>query len=371
VRVVGVAVFRVDLPLVPFEHASSGPVTALQEVVAAVRTDGGVTGYGEVRGNCQYVTGDTPERLAAVASGLAPLLLGASLAELGRVLDRVDRAVVGNSGAKALFDIALHDALARTLGVPVSALLGGRRHDRLPANANLYFAPPDDTARQAERAVAEGYRVVKVRVGLGPERDDARLAAVRAVLDRVPGGGEVALAADANGAFPPKEAVLHLRRWERYGLAWIEQPVPAPDFDGLRFVREHASTLVMADESAQGPGAVLELVERQAVDLLHFKLCKAGGFAPLRAMIGIAEAAGVPYMVGQMDEGMLATAAAAHAGAASAAHHFELDGNKRVTAQPFAGLKMDGGALVVPDGPGLGVSVDEAGLEPVAAFGAR
>jgi L-alanine-DL-glutamate epimerase-like enolase superfamily enzyme len=370
VRVVGVRIFRVDLPLVPFEHSSSGPVTALEEVVAAVRTDQGVVGYGEVRGNCHYVTGDTPDRLATVASTLAPLLLGQSLEDLAVVVERIDRAVVGNSGAKALLDIALHDALARSLGVSVATLLGGRRRDRLPANANMYFAPADDTARQAERAVREGYRVVKVRVGLGPERDDERLDAVRRVVDREPGGAQVTLAVDANGAFQPKEAVLHLRRWERFRLGWIEQPVPARDFDGLRFVREHGPTPVMADESAQGPREVLELVERRAVDLLHFKLCKAGGFAPLRTMMAVAEAAGVPYMMGQMDEGMLATAAAAHAGAASSARHFEVDGNKRVTAQPFAGLKMDGGALVVPEGPGLGVSVDEGGLRPVAAFGA-
>ena len=370
-RVVGVTVYRVDLPLVPFEHASSGPVTALQEIVAAVRTDAGVVGYGEVRGNCHYVTGDTPERLGAVASTLAPLLLGESLEDLAPVLERLDRAVVGNSGAKALLDIALHDALARSLGVSVATLLGGRRRGRLPANANLYFASPEDTAREAAQAVREGYRVVKVRVGLGLERDEARLEAVRRALDREAGGGEVTIAADANGAFQPKEAVACLRRWEGYALGWIEQPVPAKDFDGLRFVREHTTTPVMADESAQGPREVLELVQRGAVDLLHFKLCKAGGFAPLRTMMAIAEAAGVPYMVGQMDEGMLATAAAVHAGAASRARHFEVDGNKRVTAQPFTGLEMDGGALVVPDGPGLGIAVDEAGLTPVAAFGDR
>jgi L-alanine-DL-glutamate epimerase-like enolase superfamily enzyme len=76
-RITEVAIFRVDLPLSdPFQHASSGLITTLEEVVAAVRTDGGVVGYGEVRGNCFYTTGDTADRVVAVASGLAPLLLG-------------------------------------------------------------------------------------------------------------------------------------------------------------------------------------------------------------------------------------------------------------------------------------------------------
>jgi L-Ala-D/L-Glu epimerase len=363
VRVTEVAIFRVDLPLAdPFEHASSGRVTALEEVVARVRTDGGAVGWGEVRGNCAYVTGDTADRVVAVASALSPLVIGHSLDGLSALEARLNQAIVGNTAAKALFDIALHDAAARALSVPVTTLLGGQVRDRLPTDASVPFAPADQAAAQARRAVREGFRVVKVRVGLGPTRDEERLDAVRAAIDAEPEGGGVVMAADANGAWLPKQAVGYLRRWERYELGWIEQPVRANDIDGLRFVRDHTSIPVMADESAKGPREVLELVERDAVDLLHFKLIKAGGLAPLRAMMAIAEAAGKPYMVGQMDEGMLATAAAVHAGAASRAQYFEVHGYVRVASQPFRGLEAGGGTMLVPAGPGLGIEVDEGAL---------
>jgi len=84
--------FRVDLPLAdPFEHASSGRVTVLEEVVAKVRTDGGVVGWGEVRGNCSYVTGDTPDRVVAVASALAPLLVGRPVDQISAMRVHLER----------------------------------------------------------------------------------------------------------------------------------------------------------------------------------------------------------------------------------------------------------------------------------------
>ena len=88
-------------------------------------------------------------------------------------------------------------------------------------------------------------------------------------------------------------------------------------------------------------------------------------------MMAIAEAASIPYMIGQMDEGMLATAAAVHAGAASQALFFEIHGYKRVKFQPFRGLEIRRGAMVVPKVPGLGVEVDEAALSCVHIVGEK
>jgi L-alanine-DL-glutamate epimerase-like enolase superfamily enzyme len=369
-RIRSVGIFRVSLPLAdPFQHASSGLVTTLEEVVAVVRATNGLSGYGEVRGNCAYVTGDTPERVSAVALALAPLLIDQSAEDLAPLLTRLDRAIVGNSAAKALLDIALHDLAARIRGVSVATLIGGRMRDRLPTDISVAFGSPQDAAAQTRRAVDTGFRVVKVRVGADPGDDEARLSAVREVVDAHSEGRAVTVAVDANGSWSPKEAVQRLRRWEHHRLGWIEQPVSPHDVLGLRLVRAHLSIPVMADESVQGPREVLELLRQDAVDMFHFKLIKAGGFGPLRRMMAIAEAAGVPYMIGQMDEGMLATAAAIHAGAGSSASYFEVHGYKRVAAQPFRGLQSEGGAMVVPDGPGLGVEVDEDALTPVQWFG--
>ncbi len=358
-----IRLFRVDLPLAdPFQHSSSGLIDNLEEVVAAIETDEGVVGWAEVRGNCPYVTGDTPERIVAVARYLSKYPVGRSLSELALILDSIDDAVEGNSGAKALLDIALHDAYARSLGIDVSGLLGGRRHGRLPTNASVAFGSPDKAAADARTALADGFRVIKVRVGMDHKPDTARLAAVREVIAEASLEDDVILGADANGAWKPKEAVRILKDWHDFNLEYIEQPAPAHDTTGLRFVREHTDILVMADESAAGPQEVMALIECRAVDLLHFKLIKAGGFRPLKVMMALAETAGVPYMIGQMDEGILATAAAVHAAAVSRAKYYEVGCFRRVTSQPFEGIALKDGAVEVPSGPGLGVRVLEESM---------
>ena len=369
-KIVEIKIFRVDLPLaIPFLHFSSGQIDTLQEVVAAVSTDTDVVGYGEVRGNSPYLTGDTPDRAVAAASYIARLLIGESLDGFPSLIRRTQEAIVGNSGAKALLDIALHDAYAKALGIPVTTLLGGRMRNSLPSDVSIAFAAPEKAASEACTVVGEGYTVIKVRVGMGSESDKARLTAVRDTIDEEkPKGHEVILAADANGAWTAKEAVALLRQWEHFRLGFIEQPVPGEDIAGLRFVRENSGIPVMADESAHGPKEILRLIESQAVDLIHFKACKAGGLFPLRTMMALAEAAGISYMMGQTSEGMLATAAAVHAGAASRAKYFEVNSDRRIASQPFCGLALRGGSVTVPHGPGLGIEVDEEALRCVAVI---
>jgi len=203
---------------------------------------------------------------------------------------------------------------------------------------------------------------------MGSESDKSRLTAVRDAIDEEPKGHEVILAADANGAWTAKEAVALLRQWEHFRLGFIEQPVPGEDIAGLRFVRENSGIPVMADESAHGPKEILRLIESQAVDLIHFKACKAGGLFPLRTMMALAEAAGISYMMGQTSEGMLATAAAVHAGAASRAKYFEVNSDRRIASQPFSGLELRDGCVTVPQRPGLGIEVDERALRCVAVI---
>lgn len=361
-----IVIYRVDLPLVdPFEHSSSGLIDALQEVVVAISLDNGVTGYGEVRGNCFYATGDTPGRVIDVALYLSRMLIGESVASRALLLKKIDKAIVGNAGAKALMDIAIHDAYAKTLGVPVYELLGGASHELLATDTSIAFCSIEESALKARKAIKDGYRLIKTRVGMGFEQDEDRLKSIRKAIDDSPAGGQVALAVDANGAWYPKEAVCILRRWEKFGLSFVEQPVRPSDLEGLRFVRNHTAIPIMADEACHGPEDVLELIKKRAVDFLHFKLIKAGGFARLKMMMAIAEAANVPYMIGQMDEGMLATAAAVHAGAVSRARFFEVQCYNRVATQPFRGLEFKKGNMVVPKTPGLGVEVDLSALQLV------
>lgn len=363
IRIAEVAIYRVDLPLiVPFSHASAGRIGALEEIAVRVRCTNGVTGWGEARGNAAYATGSTLVEVLDAAIRLSRSLLGYPVDRFTGAADRMDADVAGHPPAKTALDIAIHDAAARTRGVPVVDLLGGARRRQLPTDISLPFAVPEQIAAQTRDAVHDGFRTVKVRVGDRADADDARLAAARRAIDGEPDGAAVTFAADANGAWDRDEAIRRLRRWAPYRLAWIEQPVPASDLEGLAAVTRESPVPVMADEAVLGPAELRRLLDADAADLLHFKLAKAGGITRLFEMTAMADAAGKPYMIGQMDEGMLATAAAVHCGAACAARHFEVHGYVRVRRQPFRGLTYDRGTMMVPSGPGLGVDVDDDAL---------
>jgi L-Ala-D/L-Glu epimerase len=358
--------FAADLPLAePFEHASSGYIDTLNELVLRLETEDGCIGWGEMRANNHYVTGDSPGRLAAVLQDIfLPRLLGQPIASPRQIEHFVTRLVVGNSTAKALIDITVHDLVARRHGLPAHTLLGGHRHDRLHCHATLPFCAPDEAARRTQEYLAMGFDTIKIRLGLRPlQRDADRVAAVSQVLAEH--HGPTVLAADVNQGWDSKTAIRSLRSLDKYNFAWIEQPVPAGDIAGLADVRRAVDIPLIADESCGTPADLLHLLQTEAVDGFHFKLCKAGGIGPLMRMVAIAESAGRPYMIGQMDEGMLATAAAVQCGLCADAISYELWGYQRVATQPFTGLVLANGHMLAPAAPGVGITVDEAALRPI------
>jgi L-alanine-DL-glutamate epimerase-like enolase superfamily enzyme len=359
--------FAVDLPLAEsFQHASSGRIDTLNELVLRLESDDGCVGWAEMRGNNHYVTGDSPGSLAAMLQELIlPRLIGQDASSPRLLADHVERLVVGNTTAKALVDIAMHDLVARRHGVPVHALIGGHRHSRVHCHATLPFCPPEEAAQRARTYLKMGFDTIKIRLGMRPFQHDLdRVGAVRQVM--AAHDGPAVLAADVNQGWDSKTAIRALHALRDCELAWIEQPVPAGDIAGLRDVRRSIDIPLIADESCGTPADLLRLLQADAADGFHFKLCKAGGIGAVMRMVATAECAGRPYLIGQMDEGMLATAAAVQCGMCANAVSYELWGYQRVAKQPFSGLELNAGHMRAPTGPGLGISVDEAALRPLA-----
>jgi L-alanine-DL-glutamate epimerase-like enolase superfamily enzyme len=356
--------FTARLPLSPGFSHFTGRVTALEEVFVRLTADDGQAGWGEVRGNMSYFSGESPASIvAALRDYLAPLVVGLPLRERGAVIAQFDRALAGNAAAKAVLDIALHDLAARAAGVPLYRWLGGRRADRVAGSECLFYGPADEAAAQAQAYVAQGFRILKVRVGLEPFALD--IARVRAVREAV--GDAIALAVDANQAWTVKQAIGRIHALERFGLDAVEQPVAARDLTGMAEVARAVDTPLMADESLYSLEDAMTLVRLGAVGYFHVKLVKAGGLHRARQLIALAEAARLGYVLGQMNEGMLATVAAAHLALASAPKYTELYGTDGIVADPTPGHVYESGALVVPEGPGLGVVPDERRLEPAFA----
>jgi L-alanine-DL-glutamate epimerase-like enolase superfamily enzyme len=367
-RIRSAALFTVDLPLAdPFQHASSGRIDALNDIVLRLESEDGHVGYGEVRGNVHYTTGDSPGRVLAVLRDmLVPALLGMDASSPCAAMERIEGIIVGNTSAKTVIDSALHDLLGKALGVPVHVLLGGRLHESLLTHATLPFTTPEETKRRAADRLDKGFRILKLRVGLKPfERDVERTAVVREAIDGHPGRSETILGIDANQGWRPKEAIRNIRRLSEFGVSFAEQPVLGDDYAGLREIRRSIDADVIADESCGTPEDLLRLIREEAADSFHFKLYKGGGIAQMMRMAAIAESAGFSYVIGQSDEGMLATAAAVHCGLVCRAKSYELWGFHRIAAQPYRGIEMREGAIHISGRPGLGIEVDEGGLDLV------
>jgi L-alanine-DL-glutamate epimerase-like enolase superfamily enzyme len=360
VRIRRLEAFTARLPLEPGFSHFTGRVTALDEVFVRLTADDGRTGWGEVRGNMSYFSGESPAGIvAALRDYLAPLVVGRPLRERAAAIAEFDRALAGNAAAKAALDIALHDLAARVAGVPLYRWLGGRQADRVAGSECLFYGPAEAAARQAAAYVAQGFRILKVRVGLEPfQRDVERVRAVREAV-----GGEVSLAIDANQAWTVKQAVARIHALEAFGLDCVEQPVAARDLAGMAEVARAVETPLMADESLYSLEDAMALVRLGAVGYFHVKLVKAGGLHRARQLIALAEAARLGYVLGQMNEGMLATVAAAHLALASRPKYTELYGTDGIVADPTPGHVYEAGALVVPEGPGLGVEPDPRRLE--------
>lgn len=189
---------------VPFRTALR-EVRRLEDVVVELQTSDGRTGRGEAPPTAA-ITGETLDSLiAALRDCICPRLVGRDIEEFRALLDEVQEAMVGNPSAKAAADIALWDLYAQYCGLPVYKMLGGGT-PRLETDLTISVNSPEIMATDAEYGINNGYNVLKIKVGIDPELDFARLAAVR-------GAAKTAkIRIDANQAWTPKQAVRLLNR---------------------------------------------------------------------------------------------------------------------------------------------------------------
>lgn len=349
--------------LVPFQ-ISGGDTPLMKSLIvvvrAASRAGDEVFGVGETTEMTAY-TGETVTGLEDVVSEvLAPAVLGCDLFDIAGLHLRMDEAVRGRSVAKAAIDIGVVDAQGRRLGLPAWALLGGRVRTHVELAWVIGLGPADRVVEEATTRVAAGFRHIKLKGGLDPDRD-VRL--VEDVMRAVPAGTEVAL--DANGGYATSTVLPALRAMERSGLAGIEQPVPGWDIGGMQRLTAALDMPVMADESLQSVHDAMRLVTDRACDVINIKVLKLGGLYRARQVAAIAEAAGVPVKVGSMPELGIATLAGLHfaAGTPGAVGAADLIGPLMVTDDILTEPDLRSGAatgrLRVPTAPGLGFDADQ------------
>lgn len=354
--------------------ASSGRIDGLDALY--LRLDGGdVVATGEVRLNIAYLNGLAAEAVLAEAVAVIGGLDWS--ADPAALLAAPPAALSGASApVRTLADCALHDLVAKRAGRTVAALLADELPDgdaaglsgagaiAWPSNQTLFVSTDSVFMARAESYVARGFRDLKVRIGAGDIADDIR----RIALLRERFGDGIKLAADANGAWDLAAAFAHLDALAPFGLAYVEQPVAPGDWQGLALLAAESPVPVMLDESVKGLDDVARIADAGGGLMAHLKLVKLGGLAPALQAVRLLKAAGVPFMIGQMNEGGLATAAALHLAAASRPDFAELYGADGLADDPAAGLAYAEGRVAVPPRPGLGLSFDASRTHLIREF---
>jgi L-alanine-DL-glutamate epimerase-like enolase superfamily enzyme len=350
IRNVDVKVLKVPLDQ-PYTAAGRS-VGANWHVMAEVTTDDGVTGFGYIVALNRMFIGT----VAAATRELAPLLTGMSVAAPEAAWRKMARAGdwVGPGGllhyAIAPLDIAIWDAFGKTLGQPVSRLLGGAR-DRLPVYASdgfWYSLSLDDLAASAKRAFDAGFRAVKLRVG-NEQHPDGEVARVRAVRDAV--GPSVAIMVDATETWSVTRAIQTGKALQDAGVVWIEDPVSHTDIAGMARVTAALDTTVATGEHLYQLADFARLLEARGTGIALIDLGRIGGVTPWRHVASLAHGFGVPVGGHVLPE--------IHVHLLTAVPNAEVvEYVPRSRALLRAMPEINDGALVVPPGGGFGLELD-------------
>ena len=364
-RITGVEIVPVKLPLLEPFVVSYGTFPDLATVLVRLETDGGITGWGEATPD-PHVTGETFEGVVATLRHLAPVLLGRDPLDRSAAMRLLGSRVASAPTAKAALDIALHDLAGRVAGLPVWAMLGGRAREALSISRVISMKSPEAMAFDASRHVAAGFGTVKLKIGDASDirGDVRRVAAVREAV-----GPDVGIKIDVNGGWRTAGAAVGAARGiAHYEPEYVEQPVDRRDLEGLAEVRRLSGLPVMADEAVLDARDALRAVRLRACDLINIKLMKCGGLLAALSLDAVAETAGVGCQVGTMVESSVASAAGLHL--ALALHNVATVemGGPIMLAEDVGGLRAyyERDRVTVPDGPGLGVEPDEAVLRRYA-----
>jgi L-alanine-DL-glutamate epimerase-like enolase superfamily enzyme len=326
----------VELPLRHAWTISRGTSTSKHNVLVELH-DGERVGYGEAAPNVRY--GESAETVTEALEKLVPVLDGDP--RHFRVLsERIEAALPGNSAAKAALDIALYDLAGKRLGAPLHHMLG-LDPTRMPLTSFSIGIDDPQTMVQKVRE-AEPYPILKIKLGAQSVRE--MFGAVRAATPKT-------VRVDANEAWSPEEALKHIEWMATQGVELVEQPLPAADVEGAKWLRERSPLPLVADEAVMMARDVPKLAE--GYHGINVKLQKCGGIREALRLIETARSCGLKVMLGCMVETSLGIAAAAQLG--PLVDWLDLDGNLLISADPFRGHPVVGGRIQLGDGPGLGV----------------
>lgn len=360
-EILTVETMLVDVPTIRPHKLSVATMNHQTLVLVRIASSDGIAGWGEgtTIGGLAYGE-ESPESIKTnIDTYVAPMLVGQDPREVARLMAQVSDRVQGNRFAKCALETALYDGQARRLGVPLSALFGGRVRDSLPVAWTLASGDTKRDIAEAERVLElRRHNIFKLKIGLRPVKDDvAHVAAVKRAL-----GDMASVRIDANQAWTVTQAIDGLKRLADAGIDMAEQPIVAHDKRGLQRLTQANILPVMADEALHGPRDAFEVARLGAADIFAVKINQSGGLHGAAQVAAIAQAANIDLYGGTMLEGAVGTMASAQLFATfgELAWGTELFGplllTEEILREPLAYRNFE---LQIPATPGLGIDIDE------------
>ncbi len=303
----------------------------------------GITGYGEGAGIVRYQQSAAAGQKAL--EEVAGLIAAADPWHLHKLMAALDRRLPGQRAALAAVELALMDWRCKKLGIPVYRHFGLDPADAAFTTMSIGIDTPELTRQKVREA--EAFPFLKIKVGLAS--DEATLDAVRSVTKKP-------LRVDANEGWTSKEEAVRKINWlESQGVQFIEQPLPAHMLEEARWVRSRVHIPIFADEACHSPEDVPKL--RDGFDGIVVKLDKSGGLNEAHRMLTVAKALGMKTMIGCMVSSSCTITAAAHL--TPLADFADLDGHLLISNDPYVGVAVEKGKLILPGAAGLGVRLKQ------------
>jgi L-alanine-DL-glutamate epimerase-like enolase superfamily enzyme len=340
--------------------SSLGTHGVTRVVLLRLDTDEGFVGIGEATVTPRW-SGETAWGAKAMIDHyLAPAVVGRPVEDVPGALNAMEQVAWANPFAKSAIEMAMLDAWGKAEGKPIYDLLGGSKRDlAIPIRFSLAAHAPDVTAANAARRVAWGHKTVKVKVGLDPKADVARVRAVREAI-----GPDILLTVDANGGWNVEDAIWALNEMRPLNLTLAEQPVRREDLDGMAEVRRKVDVPVMADEGVFTLWDAEQALKKEACDIISVYPGKNGGITISKQIAELAAEKGVECAVGSNLELDPGTAAMCHLtiateNIAAEKYHGDILGTLyHETPVVLNPLTLELGYAHCPDAPGLGVEMD-------------
>ncbi|CCE03562.1 muconate/chloromuconate family cycloisomerase [Bradyrhizobium sp. STM 3809] len=360
-----VETFLIDLPTIRPHQLAMTTISRQTLMIVRLHMSDGVVGIGEgtTIGGLAYGP-ESPEGMKlAIDTYFEPILLACDPSRIGQTMTAIGRSVQGNHFAKCAVETALVDALGKRTGLSASTLLGSRHHDRLPVAWTLASGNTQTDIAEAEDMLARRrHNIFKLKIGKGdPRANISHVAAIKRAL-----GDRASVRVDINQAWSVATASSLLPALADAGVDLIEQPIHYRHLKSMARLAAETAIPIMADEALNGPETAFQIASQDAADVFALKIAQSGGLFAGAKVAAIAEAAGIGLYGGTMLEGAVGTIASAHLFATLPKLEWgtELFGPLLLTEEILeTPLDYSEFSLGVPDGPGLGIQLNEASVK--------